>query len=284
MLAYYVTAGSGKGVFMRYLVPLIPLLCLCAGVAIATLVQSRRSWLAVAGIAAALPSAVASWQCDRLLNAVDTRVEAARWLEAKAPDGATIALVGSDYGQPQLRRTREWLRQEYEDQRAAGLPARRLERQRSLDDYPRPPAFRVVEVKPAGPFPRAAVWPGCDLSCLRAAGVGWLVTQEHPLPYSQVDPGLGEQLQREAVAECILDPFVPGAATPVYDQVDAFYVPVAGFSGVTRPGPCLRIYRLSDAAVPGDPNLDPRAGNSELSPAAEGNLERSSTPTDSTDN
>jgi hypothetical protein len=283
MLAYYLVAGSGKGVFMRYLMPLIPLLCLCAGVAIVALVQRRR-WLVVAGIAAALPSAAASWQYDRLLNAVDTRVEAARWLEANAPDGACVALVGSDYGQPQLRRTREWLRREYEDQRAAGQPARRLERQLSLDDFPRPPAFRVVEVKPAGPYPRAAVRPTCDLSCLRAAGVGWLVTQEHPLPYSQVDPDLVEQLQRLAAAEYVLDPFVPGAAKPVYDQVDAFYLPVDGFSGVTRPGPCLRIYRLSDAAVAGDPNLDPRAVHSELSPAAEGNLERSSTPADSADN
>lgn len=270
MFVYYGVAGSGRGVFMRYLVPLVPLLCVCAGVAVKALAGSRRRWPAVALAAVVvLPSAAASWSCDRLLGETDTRVEAARWLETNVPAGAVIALVGSDYGQPQVRRTREWLKQEYADQQAAGLPGRRLARQLALDRFPPPPAYEVVEVKPAGSFQRTAVRPGCDLPCLSAAGVEWVVTQEHPLPYSRVEPGLALQLERQAVVARVFDPFVAGAETPVYDQVDAFFVPVAGFSGVTRPGPRLRIYRLSDAAASGEPILDRPAVNGELSSASD---------------
>ncbi len=42
------------------------------------------------------------------------------------------------------------------------------------------------------------------------------------------------------------DPFTPGArVTPVFEPVDAFYVPVAGHAGVRRPGPRLKLYRLT---------------------------------------
>ncbi|MFA6110191.1 MAG: glycosyltransferase family 39 protein [Candidatus Latescibacterota bacterium] len=286
VLVYYGVAGSGRGVFMRYLVPLVPLLCVCAGVAVrAALAGSRRRWPAVVlAVVVALPSATASWSCDRLLGETDTRVEAARWLEANVPAGAVIALVGSDYGQPQVRRTREWLKQEYADQQAAGLPTRRLARQLALDRSPPPPAYEVVEVKPAGPFRRAAVRPGCDLPCLSAAGVEWVVTQEHPLPYSRVEPGLALQLERQAVAVRVFDPFVAGAETPVYDQVDAFYLPVTGFSGVTRPGPRLRIFRLPDAAASEAPILDRPTANGELSSGSDTrDSTRTATATDSTD-
>jgi hypothetical protein len=33
-----------------------------------------------------------------------------------------------------------------------------------------------------------------------------------------------------------------------YDQLDAFYLPVAGFQAITRPGPRIRIYDLRPTA------------------------------------
>ena len=39
------------------------------------------------------------------------------------------------------------------------------------------------------------------------------------------------------------DPYAP-RAQPVYDPHDAFFVPVAGFEGVRRPGPRLTLYRV----------------------------------------
>jgi hypothetical protein len=45
-------------------------------------------------------------------------------------------------------------------------------------------------------------------------------------------------------AQAVFDPFAPGTFRPVYDSIDAFFVPMAGFGGVERPGPKITIYRL----------------------------------------
>jgi hypothetical protein len=37
---------------------------------------------------------------------------------------------------------------------------------------------------------------------------------------------------------------------PVYDLQDAFYVPLAGFTGIVRPGPDLTIYALAGVPPP----------------------------------
>ena len=41
------------------------------------------------------------------------------------------------------------------------------------------------------------------------------------------------------------NPFVDfEPAVPIYDVIDAFYVPVGGFDAITRPGPRISIYDL----------------------------------------
>jgi hypothetical protein len=35
----------------------------------------------------------------------------------------------------------------------------------------------------------------------------------------------------------------PPAGSGIYDRQDAFFLPIAGFTGVARPGPTVLIYR-----------------------------------------
>ena len=69
-----------------------------------------------------------------------------------------------------------------------------------------------------------------------------IVVQEHPLGYSTVSDGIRRiladayELKRTFTA---LDPSHPSL---VYDRDDAFFVPLAGFGGVSRPGPNLAIH------------------------------------------
>lgn len=85
---FYASIGSGRTVFFRYILPLVPLACLLAGIA----VQQAAAWLASrlrvsTGVAAAALAAVvaapafvnAVW-FDMLLARTDTRVLAGRWL------------------------------------------------------------------------------------------------------------------------------------------------------------------------------------------------------------
>ncbi len=245
-LVYYAVAGSGKAVFVRYVLPLVPLLCVTGALGTERLTRSWPAWR-VALLAAAIiaPSAGAAWQHNGLLARRDTRLLAAEWIEAHVPDGARIAMHGSEYGYPQVRRTRGWLQERLEDARRAGLGGERLSRMLQWPGYPPPPAYYVIELRPFPGTELRSVWSDCPVDSLARQGVEWVVTQEHPLPYSQVDPGFAAQLEAGAVLAASFDPFVKGETrSPVYDPIDAYFVPLAGFGAVERPGPLIRIYRL----------------------------------------
>ena len=64
-------------------------------------------------------------------------------------------------------------------------------------------------------------------------------SQKHPhLNYSQAELSLAAELLRYEVKS--FDPFT-GTEIPVYDRIDAFYLPVAGSS---RPRPKISIYHI----------------------------------------
>jgi hypothetical protein len=244
ILAYYAVAGSGKLVFPRYMLPLVPLLCLAAAIGLEEVARRWRGvWVAL--LAATLaPGVFLGWQHGQLLSRPDTRLLAAEWIEAQVPDGAAIAMTGSEYGHPQMRRTRRWAQERLEDLRKAGESGWHLERLLRLTEFPPIPAYDVIALRPAFRMPLRSVWDLCPVDSLRNRGVGWVVTLEHPLPYSQVDAEFARQLESQAVLVARFDPFVAGSPLPVYDPQDAYYAPLAGFAGVERPGPLIKIYRL----------------------------------------
>ncbi|HXG56973.1 MAG TPA: hypothetical protein VNJ03_16465, partial [Vicinamibacterales bacterium] len=75
----------------------------------------------------------------------------------------------------------------------------------------------------------------------------WLVLPDSPVPaYTQVLP----DVRTLAARDYVLVKEVRGAkARPrsaMYDQQDAFFMPVSGFSTLERPGPTIRIYLRRD--------------------------------------
>ena len=104
LIFYFSVAGSGKGVYFRYLIPLVPLLCLGASLLVSDIARTQlRVWTAALLIAA--PTAWASYHFNSLLSQTDTRLLATRWIEQHIPDGAKIARCCSRslYGHPQLQ-------------------------------------------------------------------------------------------------------------------------------------------------------------------------------------
>jgi 4-amino-4-deoxy-L-arabinose transferase-like glycosyltransferase len=81
-----------------------------------------------------------------------------------------------------------------------------------------------------------------DADALEKAGVRYLVTHDHRLFASHVDPdGLARLAPRlELLTE--FSPFVGAPSKAVFEEQDAYYIPVAGFDAVERPGPIVRIY------------------------------------------
>jgi hypothetical protein len=99
VVPFYVSIGSGYTVFFRYILPIVPLLCLSAAVGIwwaAACLRRRTAMpaLLVIVIGAGLVNSV--W-FDVLLARTDTRVLAAKWLERELRRDHTLHDAGGRY-------------------------------------------------------------------------------------------------------------------------------------------------------------------------------------------
>jgi 4-amino-4-deoxy-L-arabinose transferase-like glycosyltransferase len=107
-VAYYAFIGSGRTVFARYALPVVPFLCLTAGYLVATMATAvtnylrRPAWRTAATTvmtAAVLwPSLLSAIAFDRLIAREDSRVLARRWIEARFAPGTTVAQLGPSNG------------------------------------------------------------------------------------------------------------------------------------------------------------------------------------------
>lgn len=206
--ALYVSIGSGRTVFFRYALPLIPMVCLAAAAG----VKHVGAWLAPraglsrgAGVGllaalVALPAAVNSAWFDLLLARTDTRVLAAEWLRAHAQPDQTLFEVPNAYTELDLRGTtlHSW---------------RFDERTTSFVDA-------------GGRTP------------------DWLVLHESPLwTYVRIPSELRRLAARDYELVQTVRATKGASRSAVYDLHDAFFMPLSGFATVERPGPTILIYR-----------------------------------------
>ncbi|MGH9372124.1 MAG: glycosyltransferase family 39 protein [Vicinamibacterales bacterium] len=220
--AFYASIGSGYTVFFRYVLPLIPIACLSAAIA----VRHAGPWIArrggvstgaailVLGSLVAAPSLVHSIWFDVVLARKDTRVLAAEWLAPRIRTGETLYDSGGDYGMLDLGRR--------------GHHVWRFD--------PSTGSFG----HPEGHTP------------------DWLVLHRSPVrTYANHAPGLRRLAHEryDLVWEVRATRGAAGAA--VYDLQDAFFMPLSDFDTVARPGPTIRIYRFRK----GDSHIwSPRGG------------------------
>jgi hypothetical protein len=201
-ISYYVLLGSGYTVFARYMLPIVPFLCLTA----AYTITEAASWLATrvrrpnlapimvgAGVVLLLvPSAQSIVHFDRLISRADSRLLARRWVESQFPSGTSIAQLGSEGGHVFLHDLNE-------------VRYTRME----FSGHVRPDLV-IVQTSPFTPVPY-------DFTGMRRT-----LARDYELAYS-----------RDVAGD---DP------ENVYDRQDEFYLPFAGFNDVERPGPNLKIY------------------------------------------
>src|SRR3954447_3101484 len=207
-IIYYLIAGRGYTVFTRYMIPVVPFLCLGAGAVVAAISEAgalgttRIRGLVAAALAfvCAVSTAPKAIALDRILSRTDSRVLAANWIEARAGRGASILLVSSSYGGPQLSR----------------------------DGQPMP--FEVL------------TWETDARGIIAGRRPDLILVEESGLSqYTEFPDALRPVLQ-DYVLETVIhasDLRVPH----VYDQQDAFYLPFDSFKGVERPGANFYIYR-----------------------------------------
>ena len=213
--SYYLVLGSGRTVFARYMMPVIPFLCLAAGYA----VTEAASWLAAragrprlapliaaAGVIVVVwPSAQSVIAFDQLISIDDNRLIARRWVERHIPKDATMAQIGATSGHV-------FLHDAYETRY----------RRMSVRNRRNRPDLIIVQTSPIIPVPR-------ELPRMAAA-----IAADYELAFDR--NGVGN------------DP------ANVYDWQDEFFLPLTGFKGVERPGPNFKIY-IRRGAYPHVPRL-----------------------------
>lgn len=77
----------------------------------------------------------------------------------------------------------------------------------------------------------------------RARGVTLVVRHQHPLPFSREPMPAGGVPPLRSLA--VFDPFDGPLHDPVFEPQDAFFLPLARFSGIKRPGPRIEIFALA---------------------------------------
>jgi hypothetical protein len=100
-----------------------------------------------------------------------------------------------------------------------------------------PPGVQLKHAKP-------------NREALKQAGIEYVLTHEHVLFSSHVDPAVMEQLAPGLTLLADFDPSTPGRDDAIFEARDAYYVPFHNFGGVILPGPRVRIYAFDGGRVP----------------------------------
>ncbi len=220
LAAVLALAGS---TFMRYALPLAPLLALLIG----RLVGMGCKYPLVSGLVILTLVAeplYASLRTRSLLSGQDTRLEAQAWLQTHLPQYQRLIQVASKCGQLQvLTPERVQVRQTHYLQSygsEALLRAYALLAQR--DDLP--PLYLEVKATKAQ-----------DSTSAPAA----IIHYQHPVCPEQDIPPDSQSLLAASQWRAVFSPGRVEAA--IFDQMDWYFLPIAGFDQVEKTGPVVRL-------------------------------------------
>ena len=233
VMATYVVLGAGSSVFVRYADPLLPPLLVLAGRALGEALQvTVRQRIEIATAIAVLVIAVSSLPhdvaYDVLIGRTDTRTEAFDWLAAHTQPGDRVAagyFPGPAHDMVLVASGRH--SHGATDAYVAGFLQNRLE-----DRY-------GVHELTADELARG------DLAALRADRVQFVViTPMLPQDDCRAPTHLEQELRALGPPVAVFLPAADPCSGSVFDPLDAYFVPLAGYQGWVRPGPPIRIYRL----------------------------------------
>lgn len=234
LVAYYGLIGIGHTDYVRYADPLLPVLVVLAARFLAAIApRFRRSGLAFAlGVAlVGLPALVHDVAFDSLLLRTDTRTEAFDWLASNVPAGARVAELyypGPSHDQALIDgRSRSY---GATDSEVASFLQNRLQGRYSVHE--------LTDQEINTP----------SLASLRSDGVDYVVLSS-PTPQTGCGPfpALSTALDATGPPQATFEP-TTGCPNSVFDTIDAFFLPLDGYTGWIRPGPPIKIYRIGAVA------------------------------------
>lgn len=233
LLAYFLLIGAGRSVFLRYADPMIPLLLLLAGRALAAFVQlagrgrARQLALGVALVLITVAPLAHDLRFDLLIQQTDTRTLAFDWLAQHVPAGSKAAvpyMAGPSHDQAMIDSGEH--SHGATDPYVASFLDSRLETQYTIRELTRDDLQLT------------------SLESFRREGIAYVVLgYETPGTGCGVLSPLEQALRAQGPPLASFSPTI-GCPDSVFDPIDTYYVPLAGYGGWVRPGPQIRIYGL----------------------------------------
>jgi hypothetical protein len=241
---YILLIGAGRSVFFRYADPMIPFLLLLGGRALAALVERtargqaqqisgpgverpRVMALAAAVVLVVVAPLVHDVRYDLLIQQTDTRTLAFDWLASHVPAGSRAAvpyMAGPAHDQAMIDSGEH--SHGATDAYVASFLDSRLETHYSIHELTRDDLQLT------------------SLDSFRNAGITYVVVgYETPATGCGVESPLERALRAQGPPLASFTPTI-GCPQSVFDPIDTYYVPLAGYGGWVRPGPYIRIYRL----------------------------------------
>ncbi len=253
---YYLTAGDKAVVFLRYMVPVVPFLCVAAGVLICGLAsfkwrgraggsgsETARIGIVIGVLTAAvgLVPATQSLRFGSRISRADTRELTGSWLAANLTAGTTLLVAGLPIWpagvRPDIQALDSILRVGDASPTSRGLLEGTLGEKRLAG---------FARISPQGGFRpwNAAVLPG-------GPGPDVVVVARSPLWGSHRHPVALERALRRDYALIHVEIGLPEGSSGVWlDQQDHFVFPFSGIGRETRPGPTLEVWRRRPDRAP----------------------------------
>lgn len=245
-LAFSALIGTIYVVPLRHTLPLAPFLCISGAAAtryaaarLGAVCKLRGENIAIAVLAVLIiaPSAWTAAQFNRLLAKEDNRLVAARWIRRNIPQGSSMYQSGQ-----------EWIKTQYYVRLEAGKPAEEgrggsagaLSGSRLYSWQGWLPGYEQWEYDRKK---RTFVHNNKEGSL-----PDYIVQEESPLPaWSALPRDIADLLAGSYVLRVSFEAIDMRNTKNIFDKLDAFYVPVAGFEGIQRPGPNMYVYERKRA-------------------------------------
>ena len=258
-LVYYLLIGNSYGVFSRYMIPIFPFLCIFSGIVIYKAISSIKVFknydLQVSLFVSILimaPSIYNLVTFNRIIAMEDTRNIAVSWIKKNIATGSKIYIHGSqEYEVPPLPKSLESIKEEMEFLNKSkwnnSEMTLRLRTANSLlknGVLPLNPNFYVLRGSNLYEY-------SLDKYLINLSP-DYIITTEYYLDYYSSDAsGLNIFLKRSCVHIKSFYPYdsVGEKPKPVFDPLDAFYVPYAKPDGIIRPGPVIHIYKVQKELI-----------------------------------
>ncbi|ANM29406.1 hypothetical protein ABI59_07105 [Acidobacteria bacterium Mor1] len=263
-LAFYLISGKGYTVFVRYMIPLLPFLCITAAVLVCVVAawliskfSPRGSTIEAvnrmrfAGIAAALaiplilPSEMAISGFNRLSGMDDSRFLAEQALDEHSTKNHEALFENDDDDQhwSVAQTGSDWSLLGVNSAYGCDGVVQRFVAPLGFSNLAWDSAAKRFRLND----PLIEEDPRYSAEALDAIGLGivphhFVVHRSPLIPYDQVPEEIPAMLERCYERFAVIEGNGPDVEGLPYDQQDAFYLPLRGFDRVVRPGPDIELW------------------------------------------